>query len=285
MDITTIMRHLAKLKWDAEADCEKGAASLLPILLCANVVCSNRGTCSPNANLDDYVCTCNNTAAGGGGTWGGKDCQLCNGVEPQPSPKPFCSTLNLDMCNGQDTLQRVCPKRCGMCYPDTTTAAAATTTRTTAAAASTSTTIIYNPEKVDCSEQQNNCTTACEQASQRNYTVLVQPGKEGIACTGATDCQPREGGCPPNSRLPLINTTTTVAASTMAPTPVSKGRSMSGGGVAALVIALLLVLGAVGFAGRHQGWVQAPACLSSIKNRHAQYGDGGDSGDGIAFDL
>eukprot|EP00729_Bicosta_minor_P003353 gene3353-28128_t len=176
------MRPPTKLKWDAEADCEKGAASLLPILLCANVVCSNRGTCSPNANLDDYVCTCNNTAAGGGGTWGGKDCQLCNGVEPQPSPKPFCSTLNLDMCNGQDSLRRACPKR----------------------------------------------------------------------------------------------------SSTMAPTPVSKGRSMSGGGVAALVIVLLLVLVAVGFAGRHQGWVQAPACLSSIKNRHAQYGDGGD---GIAFDL
>ena len=195
------------LKWDCEAGCEKGAASIEFILECeSGNACSNRGTCTlkalngsnddsnddddcddviinglawvdsggdncssyeengwccehgnnhenngfvaleaccscgggSTAATGDYICTCNPDLGGG---WGGKDCELCNGADPQPDPREECDGITLDDCDTRPDLLRVCPQTCGgMCFTSTTTATPTTTTTTTTTTATTATT-------------------------------------------------------------------------------------------------------------------------------------------------
>ena len=46
---------------------------------------------------------------------------------------------------------------------------------------------------------------------------------------------------------------------------------LSGGSVAALVIVVLLLLVATGFAGWYKGWIKVPAWLSSNRNMHTKF--------------
>ena len=86
-----------------------------------------------NPYYDDYVCTCNTNAdVFGGGVWSGNDCGLCNGAQPTPDPTEDCDGITLDLCEGNEVLQRACPSTCGMCY-----STAGTTTATATAPATT----------------------------------------------------------------------------------------------------------------------------------------------------
>jgi len=114
---------------------------------------------------------------------------------------------------------------CDTCIPDadrTTTRKATTTTSITTTIAiptvtaittnpilpttttTTTTTTLYDPENVDCVEQQDACTAACESAAQRTYSLLTPAVKKGKACIGPADCLSGEGACP------TTTTTTTV---------------------------------------------------------------------------
>ena len=165
--------------------------------------------------------------------------------------------------------------------PSSTTAMITTTMTTT--------TTIYDAANVDCSEQQADCTAACEQASQRDYKVLAQPEKKGKACIGATDCWPGDGQCPTTdtttrtATATFTTTTNTVAiAAASNSTTIKTERDMSAGGVAALVIVLLVVaVAAAGFGGWYKGWIQVPAWLSRGRNKHSKFGN---DGDGAPFD-
>ena len=77
----------------------------------------------------------------------------------------------------------------------TTTTTATETTRTISmittfkpVAATTTTKTEYHPDNVDCVEEQDSCTEACERKDQRNYKLLVPQRRSGKACQGPTDC-------------------------------------------------------------------------------------------------
>jgi hypothetical protein len=91
-----------------------------------------------------------------------------------------------------------------------------TITSTTATSTSITSTTIYDPGNVDCEEEQDPCTAACEAGAQRNYTLLVAAVKGGKACTGAIDCTPGVGGCP----ITTTSTTTTPIATTITTTTI-----------------------------------------------------------------
>ena len=131
---------------------------------------------------------------------------------------------------------------------------------------------------MDCSEQQDNCTAACEQGSQRNYRVLVQPKKNGQVCTGTANCRPGEGQCPTTTLNDTANNATATASNSTTPIePPGQGMQagLSGGSVAALVIVVLLLLVATGFAGWYKGWIKVPAWLSSNRNMHTKFDSDG----------
>lgn len=98
-----------------------------------------------------------------------------------------------------------------------TTSTVSTTTLTTATT-TTITTTIYDPGNVDCVEKQDDCTTACEAGSARNYQVLTPTNKKGKACVGATDCVPGENRCPPTTTLTTTTATTATATTVTATT-------------------------------------------------------------------
>ena len=50
---------------------------------------------------------------------------------------------------------------------------------------------------------------------------------------------------------------------------------LSGGSVAALVIVVLLLLVATGFAGWYKGWIKVPVWLSSNRNMHTKFDSDG----------
>ena len=162
----------------------------------------------------------------------------------------------------------------------------ATTTTTATSATTTTFTTIFDAANVDCSEQQDVCTAACEQGSERNYRILVQPKKNGQVCTGATNCRPGDGQCPTADTATTTTTLTatlnaaannnSATASNSTTTMKSLDRGMSGGSIAALVIALLLLLVATGFAGWYKGWIKVPAWLSSNRNMHTPFGNDSD---------
>lgn len=113
------------LVYHGSYNCQKGVESILKIFaritrsLCNNVDCSNRGLqsqwgCRATKTLDDHVCTCNADLGGG---WDGKDCELCNGGQPPIDPAKDCDGITLADCKKDKDLLRVCPTRCGMCYP------------------------------------------------------------------------------------------------------------------------------------------------------------------------
>ena len=52
------------------------------------------------------------------------------------------------------------------------------------------------PEDVDCTGVWTNCTTACEAAIDRNFTVITVQSGNGDVCPQSTSCQPGEGECP-----------------------------------------------------------------------------------------
>jgi hypothetical protein len=85
-----------------------------------------------------------------------------------------------------------------------------TTTTTTTTA---TTTTIYNSLNVDCVEQQDECTAACQPAASRNYALLTPSEVNGRACIGPTDCQPGEGECPTTTSTSTIVPRTKVAGS------------------------------------------------------------------------
>lgn len=111
-----------ELKWDNEADCRKGAASINRILECqSGAGCSNRGTCNHKENVD---CTCNNTDAGNG--WSGKSCQLCNGVESQLNRTTCFSTTSTTTTGSTATTASTTTSTTTATVPSTTTTAAIT---------------------------------------------------------------------------------------------------------------------------------------------------------------
>jgi hypothetical protein len=105
-----------------------------------------------------------------------------------------------------------------------------------ATTATTATTTIYDPDNVDCVEEQDPCTAACQSATNRNYAVSTVPVKNGKACTGPSECQPGEGGCPPR------NTTTNATVGADAST-----RGSSAGRTFGWVLLVLLIIAAVAY--------------------------------------
>ena len=105
----------------------------------------------------------------------------------------------------------------------TTTSTTVTTTTSTTVTSTTTitatTTTIYNESNVDCVEEQDNCTTACERKEDRNYKVTREAMFKGRACRNASDCEPGDGECPTTSTTtPTTTTTTTVTTSTTSTT-------------------------------------------------------------------
>lgn len=78
----------------------------------------------------------------------------------------------------------------------TTTATTATSTTATSTTATISTTTtIFDPGNVDCSESQDDCSSACEKSAERNYQLLISAQRKGRACKGPLDCTPGDGAC------------------------------------------------------------------------------------------
>ena len=73
----------------------------------------------------------------------------------------------------------------------------------------TTTTTIFDPGNVDCVEEEDECTVACQRASDRNYAVRVLQELNGKVCSGPSDCQPGEGACPATTTTTTTITTTT----------------------------------------------------------------------------
>jgi len=92
----------------------------------------------------------------------------------------------------------------GACPPTTT----ATTTTTKISTTTVTTTTIYDPGNVDCVEEEDECTAACQTGSNRNYAVRTLAVKKGKVCTGPTDCLPGEGACPTSTTATTTTTTT-----------------------------------------------------------------------------
>lgn len=109
--------------------------------------------------------------------------------------------------------------------PATTTKTATTKTRTTTTRSTTTTrttTTIYDPGNVDCVETQDECTSACEAAADRNYALLVDTRKNGRKCIGPTNCGPGDGLCPTTS-------TTTATSRTSTTTTEVRGKQVGRG--------------------------------------------------------
>lgn len=74
------------------------------------------------------------------------------------------------------------------------------TTITTATSSTiTTTTTVYNPNNVDCVEEQSKCTAKCEFASERSYYVITEQKAKGKQCSGEasfkTNCTVGEDEC------------------------------------------------------------------------------------------
>ena len=82
---------------------------------------------------------------------------------------------------------------------------AATTTTTT-----TTTTTVFDAANIDCFEEQDVCTVACQKGSDRNYILRVAAVKNGRACVGPRDCVNGDGLC--------VRTTTSTSTSTSSQT-------------------------------------------------------------------
>ena len=134
--------------------------------------------------VSDYVCTC---ICG----WIGRNCQLAT-----------------------TTVTRTTTTRTTTTRTTTTgTSTTATLTTRTATKTTATTTTIYDADNVDCKETEDECTRACELASQRNYAVLVLQNKKGAKCVGPSDCQPGEGACPSTTTTSQTSATTTTSKS------------------------------------------------------------------------
>ena len=59
---------------------------------------------------------------------------------------------------------------------------------------------------VDCVEEQDECTAACEAANQRNYKVTQESAMDGKTCDGPTDCKPGDGQCPTTTTMTISTT-------------------------------------------------------------------------------
>lgn len=94
-----------------------------------------------------------------------------------------------------------------------TTTKSSTTTSITSATTTTTTTI-YDPGDVDCIEQQDRCTAACETGTMRNYKVLQDQNKMGKSCDGPKDCKPGEDECPATTTATTTTASTTTATVT-----------------------------------------------------------------------
>ena len=96
--------------------------------------------------------------------------------------------------------------------PATTTKTATTKTKSTTTKTTTittTTTTIFDPGNVDCVEEQDDCTAACEAGADRNYAVVVASNKLGKICRGASDCRPGDGLCPATSTTTTVSATST----------------------------------------------------------------------------
>jgi hypothetical protein len=103
--------------------------------------------------------------------------------------------------------------KCPTTSTSSSTRSSTTETSTTTFTSTTSTTV-YDPNNVDCEEQQDECSKQCQTASERNYKVLVAAKLKGRACKGPTDCVPGEMYCPSTTSTATTTTVTTTTVST-----------------------------------------------------------------------
>jgi hypothetical protein len=68
--------------------------------------------------------------------------------------------------------------------PTTSTKTKTTTTKTGTTVTSVTTTTIFDPDGADCVESQDECTDACQTATQRNYVLNSSSVRNGRPCRG-----------------------------------------------------------------------------------------------------
>lgn len=192
--------------WKNESDCKKAIAIIRDTLSgCATLNCSNHGTCIPNSNLDDHVCTCDSTDVDAGGVWSGKDCQLCNGLEIQADLPDDCDGIALDRCNGNTALQRACPTTCAACF--------STTTATTTSATVTSATITTTTRTCNGKGEPPECGTTILQSDCALVNFLGKTAKHTCPATCGT--------CVSTTVDSATTPTTTTPTTTNTATPTS----------------------------------------------------------------
>ena len=181
----------------------------------ATWTCDDYPDCNDGSDEDRVTCKCENinspttTFVTATTTTSATTTRNCHANEFACADGKQCiiATFTCDYdndCNDGSDEQDDCATSTITTTTSTITATTTTTISATTTTASTTTTTIFDPGNVDCVEEEDECTAACQRASDRNYAVRVLQELNGKVCSGPSDCQPGEGACP------ATTTTTTI---------------------------------------------------------------------------